>query len=122
MGKCIIITSYKKLSDWYSKVPDEAKRQLYRRISLYVEVEKNEIFLYEMDEHLKKTLKVTMKNAVPSLLAQKPADRQDEFLESTVKSYYTALADDLPDEEVQAGLSSVKRNGTKEIPQEQLPF
>ena len=44
MGKCIIITSYKKLSDWYSKVPDEAKRQLYRRISLYVEVEKNEIF------------------------------------------------------------------------------
>ena len=113
---------YKKLSDWYSKVPDEAKRQLYRRISLYVEVEKNEIFLYEMDEHLKKTLKVTMKNAVPSLLAQKPADRQDEFLESTVKSYYTALADDLPDEEVQAGLSSVKRNGTKEIPQEQLPF
>ena len=122
MGKCIIITSYKKLSDWYSKVPDEAKRQLYRRISLYVEVEKNEIFLYEMDEHLKKTLRVTMKNAVPSLLAQKPADRQDEFLESTVKSYYMALADDLPDEEVQAGLSSVKRNGTKEIPQEQLPF
>ena len=63
-----------------------------------------------------------MKNAVPSLLAQKPTDRQDEFLESTVKSYYTALADDLPDEEVQAGLSSVKRNGTKGIPQEQLPF
>lgn len=71
---------------------------------------------------MKKTLRVTMKNAVPSLLAQKPADRQDEFLESTVKSYYMALADDLPDEEVQAGLSSVKRNGTKEITQEQLPF
>lgn len=113
---------HKKLSEWYSKVPDEEKRQLYRRTSLYVEVEKNEIFLYEMDKHLKKTLKVTMKNAVPSLLAQKPADRQDEFWESTVKSYYTAFADDLPNEEVQSGLSSVKRNGTKEIPQEHLPF
>lgn len=122
MGKCIIITSYKKLTDWYSKVPDEAKRQLYRRISLYVEVEKKEIFLYEVDEHLKKTLKVTMKNAVPALLAQKTEVSQEMFLENAVKSYYAALAGDLPEEEIQTGLSTVKLNGTREIPPEELPF
>ena len=122
MGKCIIITSYKKLTDWYSKVPDEAKRQLFRRISLYVEVEKKEIFLYEVDEHLKKTLKVTMKNAVPALLAQKTEVSQEMFLENAVKSYYGALAGDLPEEEIQTGLSSVKLNGTREIPPEELPF
>ena len=122
MGKCIIITSYKKLTDWYSKVPDEAKRQLYRRISLYVEVEKKEIFLYEVDEHLKKALKVTMKNAVPALLAQKTEVSQEMFLENAVKSYYGALAGDLPEEEIQTGLSSVKLNGTREIPPEELPF
>ena len=35
LGKLIIITSYKKLEEWYSKVPEDAKKQLYRRISFY---------------------------------------------------------------------------------------
>lgn len=120
MGKCIIITSYKKLSDWYSKVPDDAKRQLYRRINLYVEVEKKEIFIYEVDEHLKKELKISMQNAVPALLAQKHGGSQEAFLDGAVQSYYGSLSGDLPDEEIQAGLATVKRNGT--IPPEELPF
>ncbi len=49
-GSLLIITSIVPLKKWYKsgdyKVSDEDLNQLYRRINTYVEVHKNEIFIY----------------------------------------------------------------------------
>ncbi len=123
MGKCIIITSYKRLEEWYGKVPSSAKKQLYRRISLYVEVEKDSIFIYEIDECFKKTLKAKMKNITSALVAKEPEKSIDTFINEAVNSYYKSLSGEVSEEEIQAGLSSVEYNpNLKETPEENLPF
>lgn len=108
MGKLIIITSYKKLDEWYSKVPREAKKQLYRRISLYVEVGSKEISIFKTDEHLHKELFSVLQNTVPALVSQITEDDTVSFVDEAITSYYASFKGLVPDAEIERGLASVK--------------
>ncbi len=120
IGKLIIITSYKTLNDWYSKVPRDAKRQLYRRISLYVQVEKEEINIYTIDADLIKTLIATLPNVVPTLVNEaEKAKKTDEFVSGAINHYFDSMKSLVPEEEIERGLAGVKYGSDgydKELP------
>ncbi len=123
MGKLIIITSYKTLEEWYSNVPHNAKQQLYRRISLYVEVEKDEIKIYNVDSDLKKTIFATFPNTVPALKAREATAKSAEFVNGAITEYYNSMRNLIPDEEIERGLSSIKfSSGDCDDNEEALPF
>ena len=80
-GKMIVITTPKPLCYWYTQqrmAKDDDLKQLYRRISLYVVVEKETIFLYnEIGEDGKpKGTPQRYKNEIPELI-KKSAKRTD---------------------------------------------
>ncbi len=70
MGKLIIITSYVDLEDWYPKVPDEAKAQLYRRISQYIRVDDEIVSFYTVNKNGSKEKFLQFKNPVKEILKQ----------------------------------------------------
>ncbi|MBR4296354.1 MAG: hypothetical protein IKT56_05935, partial [Clostridia bacterium] len=109
VGKLIVITSYKTLRDWYGKVPHDAKKQLYRRMSLYVQVEKEEIDIYTIDADLTKTLIATLPNVVPTLIKeQEKAKKTDEFVSGAINHYFDSMKSLVPEEEIERGLAGVK--------------
>ena len=121
MGKLIIITSYKTLKEWYSNVPRDAKKQLYRRISLYVEVEKDEIKIYTIDADLNKTISATLPNVVPTLVNEaEKVKKTDEFVSGAINHYFGSMKSLVPDEEIERGLAGVKYGSDGH--NEELPF
>ena len=121
MGKLIIITSYKTLKEWYSNVPHDAKKQLYRRISLYVEVEKDEIKIYTIDADLNKTISATLPNVVPTLVNEaEKVKKTDEFVSGAINHYFGSMKSLVPDEEIERGLAGVKYGSDGH--NEELPF
>lgn len=108
LGKLIIITSYKKLEEWYSKVPQEAKKQLYRRISFYVEVEADKISVHSVNGTLNKTLLMELPNIVPKLKAQTAASDTEAFVDETITSYYSSFKGKIPDDELEKERANVK--------------
>ena len=122
IGKLIIITSYKTLRDWYPKVPNDAKKQLYRRISLYVEVEKEEINIYTIDADLVKTLIATLPNVVPTLVNEaEKAKKTDEFVSGAINHYFDSMKNFVSEEEIERSLAGVKF-GADVCSEEELPF
>lgn len=72
-GKMIVITTPKPLCYWYTQqrmAQDDGLKQLYRRIGLYVIVERDTIFLYnQIDDNGKPTgVPQRFKNEIPELI------------------------------------------------------
>ena len=109
MGDLIIITSSKPLELWYPHISYEDKMQLYRRISLYVEVGRKEIFIYKTDPYLHKELFSVMQNTVPALISQKNEDDTESFLNTAINSYYDSFKGVVADEELDRNRSQVKK-------------
>ncbi len=95
LGDLIIITSYKKLEEWYSKIPEDAKRQLYRRISNYLVFTKEEIEFYAVDDTLRKVLRFKINN--PAKEIKKATDNQAawDFIKNYEKTNPDASDDEL---------------------------
>ena len=107
-GELIIITSSVPLSFWYRYLiynNAESLKQLYRRISVYVEITKDEILLYnELDGFGKPTgFPAHFRNDIPTLKEQ-TEKKKTNFAEAFAK-----ICEEIPIEEVLENYRSKKQ-------------
>lgn len=75
-GKLLIITSFDPLENWYSsKVPKDARKQLYRRIDKYIVCDDDFITIYDIDENLTKSNPHRIVNPIPYLKKQEDKEK-----------------------------------------------
>ena len=116
MGKLIVITSYKKLEEWYSSVPLDARSQLFRRISSYIMVDETQIAAYDISLQGNKIVKVQthlIQNPVTDL-KKAESNRSNELLDNAFTSIEIQCTALMP-----VGLAAAVAEADAE---EQLPF
>lgn len=84
------------------------KKQLYRRISFYVEVESDKIFIYSVWGTLNKTLHRELPNIAQKLKTQTTATNAEAFFDETITSYYSSFKGKIPDDELEKERANVK--------------
>lgn len=81
LGKCIIITSTKEMTDWYMN-SNENRNQFYRRVSAYIKMDEKTINVYEVkyNDHLNcyyNDFAYKMPNIVSELYKQENEAKKD---------------------------------------------
>ena len=89
-GRYIIITSFDPLKDWYKNISKEKKTQLYRRISKYYEVDRDEIRMYDIDMYCNLSNVRSMKNPVPYILHENV--EVDDCFEKSFETFTTNIS------------------------------
>lgn len=95
IGETIIITSYKPLTDWYTNVPTDAIKQLYRRVGQLYEFTKKDITVKTYNDE-SRTYDFTA--VTPNMITMKFEEKKKkslEVLEAMGVKFSTELKDKL---------------------------